>query len=323
MSVKEFGVRFREMKKILGILVLGLILFANTADAKRTDFRTGTIHEGEVSWTHKMKFNLPPGKWEVMERWNWAVNAVNGRGVTLVQLNGNVADAFFGFEEVNVNGKWIAYVFEWLQEAMFKNEHDGCYQRPEYYLLKVKKKGGFFNCLKIRHYDMEKVLYSPDDKERKSSTAIIRKWLRENNIETPPIMLSRDHGFFAPSVKDSYYGIFYMFNPETHGAPKSRFFSEDASEYHRANINNFPKFKKYMDDFVNVAAYEHKKFEEWARAKSNHLLDLSQFDIEEPIKETKTTSSNLTKELKELHELYKSGALTKEEYTKAKKKLLN
>ena len=80
-----------------------------------------------------------------------------------------------------------------------------------------------------------------------------------------------------------------------------------------------------MDDFLNVAAYEHTKFEEVVRAKSQHLLDLSQFDIdiEEPIKEFKTTSSNLTKELKELNELYKSGALTKEEYTKAKKKLLN
>ena len=42
-------------------------------------------------------------------------------------------------------------------------------------------------------------------------------------------------------------------------------------------------------------------------------------------KETKDTSSssNLTGELKELHELYKEGVLTKEEFEKAKKKLLN
>jgi hypothetical protein len=33
--------------------------------------------------------------------------------------------------------------------------------------------------------------------------------------------------------------------------------------------------------------------------------------------------SNLTEQLKTLNELYKSGALTKEEFTKAKKKLLN
>ena len=34
-------------------------------------------------------------------------------------------------------------------------------------------------------------------------------------------------------------------------------------------------------------------------------------------------SSDLTEQLKTLNELYKSGALTKEEFTKAKKKILN
>jgi len=42
-------------------------------------------------------------------------------------------------------------------------------------------------------------------------------------------------------------------------------------------------------------------------------------------KETKDTSSssNFTEELKELNKLYKEGVLTKEEFEKAKKKLLN
>ena len=42
-------------------------------------------------------------------------------------------------------------------------------------------------------------------------------------------------------------------------------------------------------------------------------------------KETKDTSSssNLTEELKELNKLYKEGVLTKEEFKKAKKKILN
>ena len=35
------------------------------------------------------------------------------------------------------------------------------------------------------------------------------------------------------------------------------------------------------------------------------------------------TNKDLTEQLKTLNELYKSGALTKEEFTKAKKKLLN
>jgi len=312
------------MKKLLGILVLGLLLFIESTEAaKRTRFTKGMILEGEVFWTQKIKVNLPAGQWQVIDKWNWQVNAVNGRGVSLVKLNGNVLDEVIEFEEVNVNGKWISHVVQWLQEVFFKNENDGCYQRPEYYLLKVKKSGGFFNCLKVRHYDTEKLLFSPDDKWRKAATAIIRKYLREENIEVPKIMIGRSHGFFAPSVKDSYYGIFYVFNPETQGGPKSKFLTEDTNEYHRSNISNYPKFKKYMDDFVNTAAYEHTKFQEMVRAKSQHLLDLSQFDIdiEEPIKETK--SSDLINELKELNELYQEGALTKKEFEKAKRKLLD
>ena len=312
------------MKKLLGIVVLGLLLFIESTEAaKRTRFTKGMILEGEVFWTQKIKVNLPAGQWQVVDKWRWQVNAVNGRGVSLVKLNGNVLDEVIEFEEVNANGKWISHVVQWLQEVFFKNEHDGCYQRPEYYLIKVKKSGGFFNCLKVRHYDTEKLLFSPDDKWSKTNTAIIRKYLREENIEVPKIMIGRSHNFFAPSVKDSYYGIFYVFNPETQGGPKSKFLTEDTNEYHRSNISNYPKFKKYMDDFVNSAAYEHAKFEEMVRAKSQHLLDLSEFDIniEEPTKETK--SSDLVNELKKLNELYQEGALTKKEFEKAKRKLLD
>jgi hypothetical protein len=78
-----------------------------------------------------------------------------------------------------------------------------------------------------------------------------------------------------------------------------------------------------MNDFVDVAAYEHTKFEEMLRAKSIHLLDFSQFDIKKPIKEIKTTDQNLIKDLGTLNELYKSEVLTKEEFEKAKKKVLN
>ena len=52
---------------------------------------------------------------------------------------------------------------------------------------------------------------------------------------------------------------------------------------------------------------------------------ITQTKKKEKKKETKDTSSssNLTEELKELNKLYKEGVLTKEEFEKAKKKLLN
>ena len=72
------------MNKLLGILVLGLLLFIESTEAaKRTRFTKGMILEGEVFWTQKIKVNLPAGQWKVIDKWNWQVNAVNGRGVSL------------------------------------------------------------------------------------------------------------------------------------------------------------------------------------------------------------------------------------------------
>ena len=60
------------------------------------------------------------------------------------------------------------------------------------------------------------------------------------------------------------------------------------------------------------------------KAKKHHKLDFSEYNIGE-INETKkiTSGSNLTEDIKALKQLYDEGALTKEEFEKAKKKLLN
>ena len=44
---------------------------------------------------------------------------------------------------------------------------------------------------------------------------------------------------------------------------------------------------------------------------------------EDKKKKTKTTSSGLAEELEALNELYEAGVLTKEEFTKSKKKIIN
>ena len=80
-----------------------------------------------------------------------------------------------------------------------------------------------------------------------------------------------------------------------------------------------------MEEFIENGAQQHKLFEKTMRAKDKHKMDLSEYGVGEIIKETKTTSSSpdIAVEIKELYELYKEGVLTKEEFTKAKKKILN
>lgn len=315
------------MKKLLGVIILSSLLITSKVNAG-IYLTKGQTYEGDIAWANKMIFPLPPGQWKVIDRWSWSVGGVRGIGVTLNKELNNTLDEVIELYEVRIRGWHQSAVTDWLQEQFFKNEHDGCYQRPEYYLTKVKKKGSFFNCFIVRHIDTEKLLFSPDDPMRKEATTIIRKYLRENNIKVPKIMIARSHDFFATTVIDSYYGTIYLFNPETQGGPKNKFLTENTSEYHRSNIQNYPKHKKYMEDFVINAAYEHKKFEQMVHAKSKHVLDFSEYNIEEPSNTTTTTTtttsgSQLTKQLKELKQLYDDGALTKEEFTKAKKKLLN
>jgi hypothetical protein len=258
------------------------------------------------------------------------VNAITGRYAGFAQIiNGDAVDKYVSIENVYLNGKWIDYLHQYLQEIFFKNKYDGCYERPEYYLLKRYKSGAAFNCFLVKHMESEREIYASDDPHAQYKTAIVRKWMKDKNYKFPALMLSSQHIFYAPQIGRVYIYT-EIINPETHGAPKNKFTTEEQSEYHRANIDQYPKKKKFMESFISQQAYMHQKFEEMVGAKPRHKLDLVQYinekDIKaEAIKETKTTisSASITDELTKLNKLYKEGAITKEEFDKAKKKVLN
>ena len=154
------------MKKLLGIVVLGLILFATSADAitktKRTKFKTGQVYEGNVVYEGGVNINLPAGKWTMLGRWGWSVSAVRGDGITLGILEDNILKGLIEMTHVDSGGKWIGYINDWITSAYIVNKTDGCYKRSEYYLVERYKQGAAFNCLIVRHFDVEKEIYSPD-----------------------------------------------------------------------------------------------------------------------------------------------------------------
>ena len=310
------------MKKLLGIVVLGLLLCTN-ANSKITNFKKGTFHEGDVYWKHK-KISLPLGKWEVVQKWGWSAGFWTGDGVSLVQYTDNQVHAFFSISDIDFKGRYQGYIAPWVEEWLYHDEHDGCYQRPEYTLVKLFKKGKVHNCMILSHLDVAKELYRPDDADSKWTTAMLRKWVRENNIKVPRIMLSFSGVYYAPVVRDTYYAWGYNIDPEFFGASKNKFFTEETSEYYPSNINNYPDKKKFMNDFIITAAKFHKSMEINLKAKDHHKLDFTEYNIGEINETNKITSgSSLAGDIKALKKLYDEGALTKEEFTKAKKKLLN
>ena len=75
-----------------------------------------------------------------------------------------------------------------------------------------------------------------------------------------------------------------------------------------------------MEEWVSIAAKRHQIFEKNHKGKKRHFLNLDKYILNDISSENK---SDVVENLKKLNDLYKSGVLTKEEFEKAKKKLLN
>ena len=299
-------------------------MFYQSAEAKQTRWVRGQIYENEITWVKNAKIKLPPGQFTLMLSHNWSSWGIEIAGKWLISTKGNLFHQSLSLDRIG-SSTYIAYLKIAYEEIFFRNKYDGCYPRSEYTVMKLNKIGSFFNCFIVRHYDVQKELYAPDDPEETNEHE--KYMIKKYNLEMPRIELCAETYFYASSITENVLFLSYCINPETNGASKTEYTSEEASEYHPQNIHKFPDKKKFMEEFIKLSAQRHKAFEKAIKAKEKHKLDLSEYGVGEIIEETKTTisstSSGIVKELKELSDLYKEGVLTKEEFEKAKKILLN
>ena len=147
------------------------------------------------------------------------------------------------------------------------------------------------------------------------------RFLRESGVNFPKMALGSYHSYFSRHNKNNWYQVSYVIHPKLINGPKSKFFTEDTSEYHKYNIEKHPNHKKAMEKFISLASIFHQKFEFIQKAQKHHLLDLSKHLTKDV--EVKSMNKDIVRQLKELNDLYKSGALSGYEFEKAKKKLLN
>ena len=80
-----------------------------------------------------------------------------------------------------------------------------------------------------------------------------------------------------------------------------------------------------MDKWISVSAKRHKFLEKVFNAKDRHLLSLNKYILQSDYKKENNNdkTKNIVEDLKKLNELYKSGAITEEEFKIAKDKILN
>ena len=111
-----------------------------------------------------------------------------------------------------------------------------------------------------------------------------------------------------------------LVNPEFFNGPKNKFITENDSEYHPLNISKYPEHIKFMNKFLSKSSLFHQGIENKLGVKNQKKLEISNY-ITEVLK--KDINDNTISQLKKLNELFKAGVLNKEEFEKAKKKILD
>ena len=313
-----------KLQKILLFSFLFLICFNYLSFVNAKTYKIGTTLEKNFKFSKKFILPLSEGKWEVVDRFIASYAFLYAKETWIVRLENNEIMEMILVSKLILSGTNMGEIDSVVNQVVFKDKYDGCYERPEYFIVEVYKRGGTHNCLLIAHMEVNKEIYTPDDPSDNGSSAMFKKWIRDNSIIIPPIAFASKHSYFSRLSRGDFYVITYVANPKIYNSPKINYITEESSEFHKSNISRYPDHKITMDKWVSVSAKRHQFLEEMFKAKEHHLLNLNKYIIQsDEIDENKNGQQNLNESLKQLNELYKSGVITKEEFKKAKDNILN
>ena len=307
------------MVRFLLILIISLF-FINNSFAKK--YKIDDVIEDRFYINKKFVVNLPKGKWILAEKSSSYFYGLTSKQFTIVKVENEKVIEGISISEWKTAGVHENIVNQALYEILFKNKYNGCYERPKYTVLKFYAKGSTHNCFWVGHRDLIKHIYNPDDPELKTANTQLKKWLKIKQFSLPKVALYSEHSYFSRLAMGKWYTLTYIVDPKILNAPDIKFISRDTSEYHKYNIDNYPEHKKIMKKWTSISSQRHIDFEDSIKALKRHRLNLNDLSPKE-IDTNKDQSNDVVEQLQKLKDLFKSGILTKEEFDKAKKKLLN
>ena len=186
------------MKKIFTFLIFILILTNfNLNSAKADSYKVNDIVENSFSLSKNYRISLPKGEWLIVEKYYENYYGLRFKHYILARRNNNRLVEF-----IEIGRAYTAGVYEWavnraLSEILFKNKYDGCYERPEYSILRFYAKGSTHNCFRTRHIDVYVEVFTPEDPDQKNHYRKLRRWIKKNQVELPKIFLWSDHSYFS------------------------------------------------------------------------------------------------------------------------------
>ena len=297
------------MKKILGIVVLCLLMSANVYAAPKFSAKVGDIVENEVSFGKRDKFPLPPGE--------FTVGVIKGskefRDVMLYQI-----------DEKSGTVRWAVSIYatgntqwEWWNPSKF------C-KRTNVYFIKKKLGNKKFACWMVNHT-------RSDITDNKGFWKIVRDYEISNKIVSPDIFV---YSKYAYAKGSRLCGISYYQNPELDGVPKPKNLEWATNEFHMQRVMQYPKHEEFLKKYISVTANLIDRFNQLNKVKGGLTLNPEENFTQASInvekagtkkveKSTDANKGDVVSQIKGLKELLDAGAITQDEFDKAKKKLLN
>ena len=318
------------MLNFLKITTIFFLIF-NFNNTIAENYKVDQEITNQFALNSKFKIDLPEGEWVVAQKPSYEFYGIWVKGYTLLRIEGNKAVEGISIRELKTEGKYkdtgigsedTNTVNQTIYEILFKNKYDGCYERPEYSVLKFFAKGTSHNCFRAGHQDFIKEIYNPDDPELRAANTQLKAWLKSRSLELPKIALYSSHSYFSRLAMGKWFVLDYFIDPKILDAPENKFSTQESSEYHKNNISNYPEHEKIMKKWIAISAERHVNFEKSIKVIKRHLLDLDRYYLVES-KSNNQLSNETIDQIKKLNDLYKDGILTKDEFEKAKKKVLN
>lgn len=296
------------MRKIISLIIFCLLI-PNIVFAK-WKYNVGDIVQNEVVFGVRDKFKLPPGQFTI----GIIASEKEFKDIMLYQI-----DKKSGYL------RWAIHFYatgstKWA----YWNPPKFC-ERTNVYFIKKFKGNQNYACWMVNHT-------RSDIGANKGFWAKVRKYEIDQKIKTPDIFVYSHHEY---SKGSKLWGSEYFYNPELDGVPKPISKEWDTSEFHKQRVMDYPKHEEFLKKYISVSAgfvdefNKMKKIKETSKLSLNIKENFSQVSInvdndlsQDSLKKSGNESNDIVKKLKELRELYDNGILTKEEFEKAKKKIL-
>ena len=305
------------------IILFSLFIFICSINSSNATFKyklNQKITE-DFNITNKLSIPLPKGQWKVIYRSGEHIfRGIHAYTITLAQVSNNNVTKLFSIEKIEGLSAILGYMTPLVVEVVFKPKRHGCVNRNYYTLLKYYKSSGItHNCISIKHIDTNYELYENHDPNR--NLGYLVNWKEKNNYNYSDVYLGYDVSIYIPRIADRYLSFSFFESPQNFDNYVPIFSSEEQSEFHPQNINQYKQAKSVMNKWMEYIINYHDSVENGLKIKGKYKI---KFDQQASNKTKKgKNNSELVELLEKLDELYRSNVLTKEEFNKAKEKLIN